>query len=253
MPKYCWYSFFYGSYGEQLLKSEEDFNNLSYPIDGEDITDDILRIIYSSIAQYTDAKAIRIVIENVITIINQTANDLKNSGDDDDEYKKVLDAFIENSSKKINDKFLHVKEQIDLLNSSETLERKISLEVCPKIANIKVNNKKLITSVSGKVTVDDALFYLLNSNTEKKSNIKLIIEDWINKDVYYLLSRLSEIITDKFSIADIERKKVLYLKTGKLFSRKPFDTFRSQKLEIYKITSRNKHSIDSQLASLFLG
>ena len=250
LPKYCWYSFFYGSYGEQLLKSEEDFYNLSYPIDGEDIADDILRIIYSSIAKFTDAKAIRIVIEKVITIINQTTNDLKNSSVDG-EYKKVLDAFIENSSKKINAKFLHVTEQIDLLNSSETLERKISLEVCSKITNFKINNKKLITSVSGEVTVDDALFYLLNSNAEKKSNIKLIIEDWINNDVYYLISRLSEIITDKFSIADIERKKVLYLKTGKLFSRTSFDTFRSQKLEIYKITSRNKSSIDSQLASLF--
>ena len=250
LPKYCWYSFFYGSYGEQLLKSEEDFYNLSYPIDGEEIGDDILRCIYSSIANFTDAKAIRIVIEKVITIINQTANDLKNSSDDE-EYKKVLDVFIENSSKKINDKFLHVTEQIDLLNSSETLERKISIEVCSKIANFKINNKKFITSVSGELNVEEALFYLLNSETEKKSKIKLVVEDWINNDVYYLISRLSEIITDKFSIADIERKQGLYLKTGKQFSRIYFDPFKSQKLETYNITSRNKSSIDSQLTSLF--
>lgn len=252
LPKYSWFSFFYGSYGEQLLKSEEDFNNIGYPIDGEDIADDILRSIYLSILNFTDAKAIHIVIEKVITIINQTINDLKNSSDDE-EYKKVLDVFIENSSKKIHDKFLHVTEQIDLLSSSETLERKINIEVCTKIANFKIKNKKLITSVSGEVTAAEALFYLLNSETEKKSNIRLVVEDWINNDVYYLISRLSEIITDRFSIADIERKKVLYLKTTKLFSRASFDTFRSQKLEIYKVTSPNKSSIDSQLSSLFLG
>ena len=112
LPKYCWYSFFYGSYGEQLLKSEEDFNNLSYPIDGEDIADDILRVIYSSIAQFTDAKAIRIVIENVITIINQTANDLKNSGDEDDEYKKFWMLLLKIVPRKLMPNFFMLENKL---------------------------------------------------------------------------------------------------------------------------------------------
>ncbi len=250
LTEYCWSGYFYGSTEEQLIRSESSYINHNFPIDGEEIVDDILQVISSSIEKFTDAKAINIVIEQVLSTMKQTISGLIVLTADE-EYIQFLQDFIERSLKKIDEKYLHIKNQINLLKANCSLERKISIELCAKIANFKIKNKKFITGVSDGYSVEDMLFYLFNSNAEKRLNVKLTIEDWQNKDAYYLISKLSEIITDNLSIADMERKKVLYLKTGKLFDRTSFDSFKSQKLEIYKTTDLNRALIDNQLATLF--
>ena len=250
LPEYCWSGYFYGCAEEQFIRSENDYLTHNLPINGEELVDDILQVIYSSIDKFTDAKAINIVIEMAISTIKKSIHELLSIAVDE-EYKVVLNNFLDKSSNKIHQKFIHIDQQILLLDSNQTFERKMNKEVCLKIANFKIKNKKLITSVSGGCSIEDALFYLFNSNAEKICNVKLTIEDWLNKDVYYLISKLSDTITDNFYIAEIERKKVLHLKTGKLFERNSYDNFKSQKLEIYKTADPNRSLIDIQLATLF--
>ena len=173
--EYCWSGYFYGSAEEQLIKSEYEYINQNFPIDGEEIVDDILQVIILSIEKFTDAKAINIVIEKAISTIKQSINELLSIAVDE-EYKEVLNNFLDKSSNKIHQKFLHIIQQISLLKANETFERKMNKEVCLKIANFKIKNKKLITSVSGRCSIEDALFYLFNSNAEKICNVKLLIE-----------------------------------------------------------------------------
>lgn len=250
LAKYCWDSYFYGSNGEHLLNSESESIYKILPVDAIDISHEILWIINNYIEKFTDVKAIDIIIKKVMETMRGTVSELQKSTNDPS-YIKVLNEFVVKSTSKINEDFHHIKQQIELRNSGVTLERNITKEICSKIANFRIGNKKLITSVSGELSMGEAIFYLLNSYGEKKTNIKLRIEDWLNNDVYYLIYRLSQIVTDNISIADIDHKKVLYLRTGKLFLSGTYDSFKSQKLEIYKSTNANKSSIDSQLASLF--
>ena len=248
LKKYCWSSFFHGSSVANGLISESEYMNGSFPVDSRDIANEIVTVINTYTEKFTDVNAIDIVINEFIDAAKAEVENLQISVADEI-YKYVMDDFIINLRHEISEKFSHIKYQLNLTDSYVTFERKLTVEVCTQLANFKIRNKRLITSVDGGHDKGIALHYALTQKPGELSNIKLRIEDWANSDVYYLLSRLSDIITDRFSIADIERKKALYLKTGKLFDRNLFDNFKSQKIDTYKDV--NKSSIDSQLAALF--
>ena len=149
--------------------------------------------------------------------------------------------------------FLEFSKISSLFNTPASIEKKLTEDICAKIAIIKLGNKKLVSYIIGNENAGAALFYLLNVDAKPISSTKIMIEDWTNLDVYYLFSKLSDIITDKFSIAEIEKKKILYLKTGNLFYANLFYTFKVQKLPKYQEKNPNKQLIDAQLSSIFIG
>lgn len=247
LNRYCWDSFFYGSmsYG---MNSHDMFPE--FPIDSKDVADEIIEFINKKVVKFTDVTAIDAVIRLVVEEIKNEVVKFQQSGYDE-EYNKVLDEFFTNTRKEISNEFRHIKEQIRLKKSTDSLDRTLTPEICEKIANFRLGNKKLITSVESDYSIGDALFDLLGPKSAKKTPIKLRVEDWQNQDVYYLISRLSEILTDRVSIANIERKKTLFLRKGTLFARGTYDKFRTQSLDSYIAINPNKHTIDAQLEYLF--
>lgn len=246
LDKYCWNSFFYGSlsYGMNLDDMPPEF-----PIDAKDVADEVVEFINKKVEKFTDVTAINTVIEAAVEAVKNETTNLQKSVPVV-EYSKALDYFVINTRKEISAEFQHIKEQLRLNKQSSSIDRKLTPEICTKIANFRLGNKKFITTVEGGLDEGAALLYLLNPKSDKKVGIKIRAEDWKNNDVYYLLSRLSDILTDRISFAAIEKKKTLLLKTGKFFTRSIFDAFKSQKLDAYG-SKPDKAAIDEQLAPLF--
>jgi len=216
---------------------------------GYAIANSIVYIINNHIKRYSDVYAIQLIIQKVFEVIDKEAANLNRSGNTN--YKTVLSFFVENTRNLISQKFTHIQEQIGLTKALVPFERKLTVEICAKIGNFRINNKKLISSVEGTTDEGEALFYLLNLPLDKKSKVIIGVEDWKTYDVYYLLSKLFDIVTDRITPAGIEEKEAFYLKNGRLFSRQAFDTFKSQKLSRYIDVSKNKSSIDTQLRTIF--
>ena len=216
---------------------------------GYAIANSIVYIINNHIKRYSDVYAIQLIIQKVFEVIDKEAANLNRSGNTN--YKTVLSFFVENTRNLISQKFTHIQEQIGLTKALVPFERKLTVEICAKIGNFRINNKKLISSVEGTTDEGEALFFLLNLPLDKKSKVIIGVEDWKTYDVYYLLSKLFDIVTDRITPAGIEEKEAFYLKNGRLFSRQAFDTFKSQKLSRYIDVSKNKSSIDTQLRTIF--
>lgn len=251
LVKYCWSSFFNGSYAEGLLASESEYLSAKFPIDASDIARDILHIIHVYTEKFTDIKAIDVIIKEVIETIKQSVNDLQKSVKND-VYKKVLNDFVVNTKNEISKKFSHIKQQINLINLPDTIERKLTKEICSKIAKFRLGGKDLVTHFEGKISMEEAFFSILNPYQKKLPNVDIYVQSWGIQDVYYLLFKLWEIIPANFSFVDIERKKSLNLKLGGLFKANNYEKFKSKNLQSYIKRHPDRVSeIDSQLASLF--
>lgn len=169
----------------------------------------------------------------------------------DPEYISFLDGFFLRVTQAIHSEFKYISRQIEFKKAYSNIERKLTPEICSKIALFKVDGNKLITNVQGPLNdKGQALFQLLTPGSVKTIPIKIRVEDWNNQDVYYLLKRLAEIFTDCTTVADIERKKMLFLKKQKLFVRNLYDKFKSANLDSYCLSNPRKVQIDDQLNSL---
>lgn len=246
-PSYCWDSFFYGS---QSYSLDPETSGAVLPVDANEIAGKIIEVIYKDIEKFTDVHAINAVIEKVIESITQQAKQLQQIAGDE-EYTAAINDFLSRAVNEINFEFTHIKNQLELRKVLGGTERKLTPEICSKIAAFKVNGKRLITNVEGPLDEGHALLQLLTPGSGNTSSMKIFIADWANKDVYYLLIKLESLLTSRFSIAGIEKKKALFLKTGKLFTQSLFNTFRSQKLEAYTSSDTNKSAIDALVTSLF--
>jgi hypothetical protein len=216
---------------------------------GYAIANSIVFIINNHIKRYSDVYAIQLIIQKVFEVIDEEAASLIRSGNTN--YKTVLNFFVDNTKTLISQKFSHIKEQVALTKAFAAFDRKLTPEICAKIANFRINNQKLITSVPKGTSEGEALFYLLSSPVGEKSKITLRVDDWINNDVFYLFLKLSENVTDLNTPTEIEAKKALYLKKPTLFTSSAFRTFKSQKLPVYIDKSKHKSLIDTQLRTIF--
>ena len=117
------------------------------PADTNDVTNSIIETVEKNIS-YSDVKATDAYIKKVIITVEQAIKDIPEYFSDN-EYKAVLNDFFVNTKERITEEFSYIKEQIDLINSPDRLERKLTAEICSKIANFRLTNMKLITSVRG--------------------------------------------------------------------------------------------------------
>lgn len=248
LKQYCWNSFFYGSSAEQTLTSDEEYWFAQFPFDAGDAADAVINFIDEYTKNFTAPLAFDKVITNVKEAVKKTIEDLQSSINDD-MYKQILTYIRQNIDDEISEEYNHIKLQIDLIDSSATDRRHLNEATCSKIANFKLGSKKFITLIKGELNEGAALFNLLNPQSIKIPGVKISVEEWTNQDVYYLISRLPEIFDNKFSIASIERKRVLHLKTNRPFERRLFDSFKSQKAKDYA-SHPNKTSIDNQFRTL---
>jgi hypothetical protein len=154
--KYCWNSFFYGGLSYDL---DPETSAAMLPVDSNEIANEIIEVIYRDIEKFTDVYAINAVIEKVIESVTQQARQLQQSTGDK-EYTAVLNDFLSKVINEINREFAHIKNQL-ALKALGGIERKLTAEICSKIAAFKLNGKRLITNVEGPLDEGQALLQVL--------------------------------------------------------------------------------------------
>lgn len=244
--EYCW-----GRYYSELSESSQT-DWIMYEIDAVVISKEVLNHVKLITNKYSNINAINTIIHSTIEAVSVSVLDLKNTNSNQ-EYHLVLENFHQNTIEIVNKEFKHIDEQFQITDNINTVDRKLTIEICSKIANFKLNNKKLITGVKPDKKEGEILFYLLKSEEKVIPDAYLSIEDWANQDFYYLLQILISSFSDKIILEDIERKNVLHLKHSLPFKANKLSKFRTEKLEFYKETNKNKYQIESQFTSLFTG
>lgn len=250
LNRYCWSCIFYGSDAARQFDDETLFNSNYYPIDSHDISTDIVTLIHKSTEKFIDIEAIDVFIKNVAQEAAQTIDRLKTTSTDSN-YINALSDFLVKLREVLNDEFSHIKRQIKLKRSQNGVDRKLTVQICSRLANFRLNNKLFITNVDGPLDKANALLYLLSPTKDRLPNVKIWVEDWAKRDVYYLLSKLQDVVSPRFSMASIDGKNALRLKDNGLFDQGNYKKFKSADLPKYEAKNPNKAVIDDFFKTLF--
>lgn len=248
LSQYCWISKFEGCLAfsniEIIGDVPSEIHNL--PVDGVEVCESLMKYYKKFFKTITDHSWIaKEIIDNLKAI--EYAFSIKKDYSDYDKAKYYI-------LKKYKECILaEYGSHVTLYNkhSNKSIYRTLSIDVCNRIAEFRLNNKCFITSVDGDITKGAALHNLFSYEMQPNSNIKLYVDDWQKKDVYYLLMKLFELVTDTFNIQEIERKQMLTLKGTQPFKSSAYSIFKSGKYESHYINDKNKAIIDSQVEALF--
>jgi len=246
LEHYCWNSHFEGSTLKAVLLDEQLVKTLALPVDGNEICAELIEKIKLDTLLYSDATAINQYLTLVKKQIPNTISKLT-SPYNDIPYNDTLNLFLKNTEDIINNKFTHIYEQIELISANKDYRASLTLEKCNELANVKINENRFITD-TGDIERGAALFYLLDDDSVAPKDLKIRIEDWADRDVYYLLHRLQQLFKVNFTPAGLEQRRILYMKTNKPFKQSGYNTFKSQKIKTYRIT--RKKQIDDFLKQL---
>lgn len=243
--EYCFDSYFNWSAKQLFLLT----NDIDYWYDdGIDFVNAIIRIIKIDIAKFTDVQVIDAYIKEVNNLVLTTIINLKESNSETN-YIQYLDDFVLEKNAIFAIEFEHITTQFEiklkLQKSNSTIDRILTYAICQKIAEFKIKNKRLVTSVVP-AEQDNAqvLLFLLTNTGEVQPKTRFLIEDWAVQDFYYLLILILESFSNISSVSQIEKNKGFQLKTEKFFASNSFYKFKSDNRSAYIDRNESRLLVD---------
>lgn len=242
LSQYIWISKFEGCLAFNNIEIIDDFpseiHNL--PIDGAEVSESLMKYYKSFFKSITDHS---LIAKEVIANLKDIAFAFEITKDSSDFDKTKHDIF-----RSIYNKVYDVYgSHIILFNShtKKSIDRLLTIDICNKIANFKIKNKRLITSVvpaeQDKAAI---LLFLLTDVYKGESNSKIYIEDWGIQDFYYLLSLIKDSFSNINTLSQIDENEGFVLKRKKFFKSNSFSKFKSDKQSVFKNTSETPSLID---------
>jgi len=238
---YCWHSVIenYIPNNEEKYKPE----HLKLAVDAEDIAHKIVSLIDKEIQKKSHISIKYNIISTSIVSIKSIVRNLIDTSTND-QHKVVLGNFLINIENIINKKFSEIKVEADELSQLIQDDRKLTIEMCTKIANFKLGKRKLVTHVRMKktkvkltekdgLTEGEALFEIFNPEDTDLPQTDVFMESWNTSDIYLLLNELESFFYGVFSLKIVDEKFSLLYEESDYFVLANFRSWHSQKKETY--------------------